>query len=48
MMKLGRIQVVCLLAVAVGCTVGGPVVGDAARRMRVKPLSRPQTQQMPP
>ena len=32
---------------AVGCTVGGTVVGDAARRVRVKPLSRPQIQQMP-
>ena len=32
---------------AVGCTVGGTVVGDAARRIRVKPLSRPQTKLMP-
>ena len=52
MMKLvrstGRIQVMCLMAVAKDFTVGGPVVGDAARRIRVKPLSRPQTQQMPP
>ena len=36
------------MAGAVGCTVGGTVVGDAARRVRVKPLSRPQTWQMPP
>ena len=52
MMKLvrttGRIQGLDLMAVAVDCTVGGPVVGDAARRVRVKPLSRPQTRQMPP
>ena len=37
-----------LMAVAVGCKVEGPVVGDAARRVRVKPLSRPQTKLMPP
>ena len=30
-----------------GCIVEGPVVSDAARRVRVKPLSRPQIQQMP-
>ena len=52
MMKLvrtmGRIQDLDLMAVAMDCTVGGPVVGDAARRVRVKPLSRPQTRQMPP
>ena len=30
-----------------GCIVEGPVVGDAARRVRVKPLSRPQIQHMP-
>ena len=52
MMKLvrttGRIQVMCLMAAAMGCRVEGPVVGDAARRIRVKPLSRPQTWQMPP
>ena len=46
--SMGRIQVMCLLAVAEDFTVGGPVVGDAARRIRVKPSSRPQTQQMPP
>ena len=46
--SMGRIQVMCLLAVAEDFTVGGPVVGDAARRMRVKPSSRPQTRQMPP
>ena len=52
MMKLvrttGRIQGLDLMGGAMGCTVGGPVVGDAARRVRVKPLSRPQTRQMPP
>ena len=37
-----------LMAVAMGCMVEGPVVGDAARRIRVKPLSRPQVRQMPP
>ena len=37
-----------LMAVAMGCMVEGPVVGDAARRIRVKPLSRPQTKLMPP
>ena len=37
-----------LMAVAVGCTVEGPVVGDATRSVRVKPLSRPQTKLMPP
>ena len=42
------IQVKCLMAQAVGCTVEAPVVSDAARRVRVKPLSRPQTRQMPP
>ena len=44
----GRIQVICLMAVAVDFTVWGPMVGDAAKRVRVKPLSRPQTRQMPP
>ena len=44
----GRIQVICLMAVAVDFTVWGPMVGDAAKRVRVKPLSRPQTWQMPP
>ena len=52
MMKLvrsmGRIQVMCLMAVAEDFTVGGPVVGDAARRIRVRPLSRPQMRQMSP
>ena len=43
-----RIQALDLMAVAMGCKVEGPMVGDAARRIRVKPLSRPQTQQMPP
>ena len=42
------IQLMWLLAGAVGCTVEGPVVSDAARRVRVKPLSRPQTRHMPP
>ena len=42
------IQLMWLLAVAVGCTVEAPVVSDAAKRVRVKPLSRPQTRQMPP
>ena len=37
-----------LMAVAMGCMVEGPVVGDAARRVRVKPFSRPQTKLMPP
>ena len=37
----GRIQVICLMAVAVDFTVWGPMVGDAAKRVRVKPLSRP-------
>ena len=46
--SMGRIQVMCLMAVAVGRTVGGPVVGDAASRIRVRPLSRPQTRQMSP
>ena len=36
-----------LMAVAMGCKVEGPMVGDAARRIRVKPLSRPQIQHMP-
>ena len=36
------------MAGAVGCTVGGTVVGDAARRVRVKPLSRSQSKLMPP
>ena len=53
---LAAIQVMGLMAGAVGCsvggtvgcTVGGTVVGDAARRTRVKPLSRPQARQMPP
>ena len=44
----GRIQALDLMAVAVGCKVEGPVVGDAARRVRVKPFSRPQTKLMPP
>ena len=35
------ISVMRLLAGAVGCTVAGTVVGGAARRVRVKPLSRP-------
>ena len=52
MMKLvrttGRIQVMCLMAAAMGCRVEGPVVGDAARRIRVKPLSRTQARQMLP
>ena len=52
MMKLvrttGRIQGLDLMGGAMGCTVGGPVVGDAARRVRVKPWSRPQARQMPP
>ena len=38
----------CSVGGTVGCTVGGTVVGDAARRVRVKPLSRPQAWQMPP
>ena len=38
----------CLMAGAEDWPVGGPVVGDAARRVRVKPLSRPETRQMPP
>ena len=42
------ISVMWLLAGAVGCTVEAPVVSDAARRVRVKPLSRLQTRQMPP
>ena len=37
-----------LMAVAMGCMIEGPVVGDAARRIRVKPLSRPQTKLMLP
>ena len=45
MMKLvrttGRIQVMCLMAVAVELTVRGASVGDAVRKVRVKPLSRP-------
>ena len=45
---LAAIQVMGLMPGAVGCTVGETVVSDAARRVRVKPLSRPQTQQMPP
>ena len=52
MMKTARttrtILVMWLLAGAVGCTVVGTVVGGVARRVRVKPLSRPQTRQMPP
>lgn len=52
MMKTARttkmISVMWLLVAAVGCTVVGTVVGGAARRVRVKPLSRPQAQQMPP
>ena len=35
------ILVMWLLAGAVGCTVVGTVVGGTARRVRVKPLSRP-------
>ena len=42
------IPVVRLMAVAMGWTAEGTVVGDAARRVRVTPLSRPQTWQMPP
>ena len=45
MMKLvrstGRIQVMCLMAVAVELTLRGAAVGDAVRKVRVKPLSRP-------
>ena len=52
MMKTARttkmISVMWLLVAAVGCTVVGTVVGGAARRVRVKPLSRPQTKLMPP
>ena len=52
MTKMARttrtILVMRLLAGSVGCTVVGTVVGDAEKRIRVKPLSRPQTQQMPP
>ena len=42
------IQMKGWLVGAMGCTVVGTVVGGAARRVRVKPLSRPQTRQMPP
>ena len=52
MTKMARttrtILVMRLLAGSVGCTVVGTVVGDAEKRIRVKPLSRPQTRQMPP
>ena len=52
MMKLvrsmRRIRALDLTPVAVGWTVEGPMVGDDARRVRVKPLSRPQTKLMPP
>ena len=45
MMKLvrntGRIQVICLTAVAVELTVRGASVSDAVRKVRVKPLSQP-------
>ena len=44
----GRIQALDLMAVAMGCMVEGPMVGFVARRVRVKPLYTPQTQQMPP
>ena len=40
------ISVMWLLAGAVGCTVEAPVLSDAARRVGVKPLSRPQIQHM--
>ena len=44
MMKLvrttGRIQVMCLMAVATELTVRGASVGDAVRYVRVKPLFR--------
>ncbi|KAM7240632.1 hypothetical protein CapIbe_008538 [Capra ibex] len=46
--EYGRIQALDLMAVAVGCMVEGPMVGDAARRVRVKPLSRSQSKLMPP
>ena len=43
MMKLvrstWRIQVMCLMAVAVELTLRGAAVGDAIRKVRVKPLS---------
>ena len=42
------IQMKGWLAGAMGCTVVGTVVSDAEKRIRVKPLSRPQTRQMPP
>lgn len=52
MMKLvrsmRRIRDLDLTAVAMGCTVEGPMAGGAAWRVRVKPLSRPQTKLMPP
>ena len=52
MTKMARttrtISVMRLLAGSVGCTVVGTVVSDAEKRIRVKPLSRPQTRQMPP
>ena len=45
MMKLvrtmGRIQVMCLMVVAVELTLRGAADGDAVRKVRVKPLSRP-------
>mgnify|MGYP007134178698 CR=1 FL=1 len=45
MMKLlrstGRIQVTCLVAVAVELTLRGASVGDAVRKVRVKPLFLP-------
>ena len=34
----GRIQVLDLMAVAMDCTVGGPVVSDAARRVKSEAL----------
>ena len=45
MMKLvrstGRIQVMCLMAGAEELTLRGASAGDAVRKVRVKPLSRP-------
>ena len=41
-------SVMWFLVGPVGCTVARTVVGDAEKRVRVKPLSRPETRQMPP
>ena len=37
----GRIQVMCLMAVAKELTLRGASFGDAVRKVGVKPLSRP-------